>query len=73
MEQASSLLLFGIRNPMNLHRNAIYLTIEKAVHVLGGLLGMVMVARALGGDTLADYGFAISLTAFFIPFPFIFP
>lgn len=53
---------------MNLHRNAIYLTIEKAVHVLGGLLGMVMVARSLGGDTLADYGFAISLTAFFIPF-----
>ena len=53
---------------MSLRRNAIYLTGEKAVHTLGGLLSMVLVARVLGTDALADYGFAISLTAFFIPF-----
>lgn len=53
---------------MSLRRNAIYLTVEKAVHTLGGLLCMVLVARILGTDALADYGFAISLTAFFIPF-----
>lgn len=52
---------------MSLQRNAIYLTAEKAVHTLGGLIGMVLVARFLGTDALADYGFAISVTAFFIP------
>lgn len=53
---------------MSLRRNAIYQTAEKAVHTLGGLISMVLVARILGADVLADYGFALSLTAFFIPF-----
>jgi O-antigen/teichoic acid export membrane protein len=52
---------------MNLQRNAIYQTAEKAVHTIGGMLGMVLVAQYLGREALADYGFAISLTAFFIP------
>ena len=52
---------------MSLKRNATYLTIEKAVHTVGGLACMVLVAQFLGIDALADYGFAISLTAFFIP------
>ncbi len=52
---------------MSLKRNVICLTVEKAVHTLGGFACMVMVARVLGTDLLADYGFAISLTAFFIP------
>jgi O-antigen/teichoic acid export membrane protein len=52
---------------VNLQRNVVYLTIEKAVHTLGGLLSMVLVARYLGATSLADYGFAISLTAFFVP------
>ena len=52
---------------MSLKRNVVYLTVEKAVHTLGGLLSMLLVARVLGTSALADYGFAISLTAFFIP------
>jgi O-antigen/teichoic acid export membrane protein len=52
---------------MSLKRNVTCLTIEKAVHTLGGMACMVLVAQYLGIDALADYGFAISLTAFFIP------
>jgi O-antigen/teichoic acid export membrane protein len=52
---------------MSLKRNAIYLTVEKAVHTVGGMLGMVLVAQYMGAAALADYGFAISLAAFFIP------
>ncbi|MBS10055.1 MAG: hypothetical protein CME19_00450 [Gemmatimonadetes bacterium] len=52
---------------MSLRRNVVYLTLEKVVHTLGGLLGMVLVARELGPGALGDYGFAISLTAFFVP------
>ena len=52
---------------VSLQRNVIYLTAEKAVHTLGGLASMVLVARSLGAEALADYGFAVSLTAFFVP------
>lgn len=52
---------------MTLGRNVVYLTIEKGVHTLAGLVAMVLVARFLGSGALADYGFAISLTAFFVP------
>jgi len=52
---------------VSLRANIVYLTVEKAVHTLGGLVSMVLVARYLGGQALADYGFAISATAFFIP------
>ena len=48
-------------------RNAIYLTVEKGAHLSGGLLIMVAVARLMGTEGLAVYGFVISLTAFFVP------
>lgn len=47
--------------------NSIYLTIEKGAHLLGGLFIMVVVARVMGAEGLAAYGFVISLTAFFAP------
>ncbi len=48
-------------------RNALLLTAEKASHLTGALIAMVLVARKLGPDILADYGFVISVTAFFLP------
>lgn len=48
-------------------RNALLLTAEKASHLLGALALMILVARRLGPDILADYGFVISVTAFFLP------
>lgn len=68
MEQADGLLHFCVVAGVSLGRNAVYLTVEKAVHTAGGLVAMVLVARILGAGALADYGFAISLAAFFIPF-----
>ena len=48
-------------------RNALLLTAEKASHLVGALIAMVLVARRLGPEILADYGFVISVTAFFVP------
>lgn len=48
-------------------RNALLLTAEKASHLVGALIAMVLVARGLGPEVLADYGFVISVTAFFVP------
>ena len=46
--------------------NSIYLTIEKGAHLLGGLFIMVVVARVMGAEGLAAYGFVISLTGIFL-------
>ena len=50
--------------------NSAYLTVEKSAHLLGGMLLMVGVARLMGASALANYTFAISLTAFFVPIMF---
>ena len=47
--------------------NSVYLTGEKGAHLLGAMLLMVGVARLLGKTGLEDYGFAITLTASFVP------
>ncbi|MDA0745348.1 MAG: hypothetical protein O2954_02450 [bacterium] len=47
--------------------NAFLLTLEKAAHLLGAMLMLVLVARMLGVQGLADYGLIIGLTAFFVP------
>lgn len=48
-------------------RNALLLTAEKASHLVGALFAMFLVARYLGSDVLADYGFVISVTSFLVP------
>jgi len=52
---------------VNVARNAVWLTVEKAAHLAGALALMTAVARYLGEADLAGYGYAISLTALFIP------
>ena len=47
--------------------NAIFITVEKGAHLLGGMLLLVGVARLLGESGLADYVFVVGLTAFFVP------
>ncbi|MDE2999867.1 MAG: oligosaccharide flippase family protein [Gemmatimonadota bacterium] len=47
--------------------NAVFITVEKGAHLLGGMLLLVGVARLLGESGLADYAFVIGLTAFFVP------
>ena len=46
---------------------AVFLTMEKAAHLCGGLVLLVAVARFLGEEVLGIYAFAIAATAIFVP------
>ncbi|MDP6042241.1 MAG: oligosaccharide flippase family protein, partial [Candidatus Latescibacteria bacterium] len=68
LERVYDLLFFFRRSDMGrLTNQAVFLTVEKAAHLGGGLVLLVAVARLLGEEVLGIYAFAIAATAVFVP------
>lgn len=50
-----------------LTQQALFLTLEKASHLAGGMLLLIAVARLMGGEALGDYAYVIAVTSIFVP------